>query len=60
MPPGLIAPSVEEEMRSYANRVLVTPFQKLVAATKEPFVQAILDLGVPERTMKSINQPESV
>ncbi|MEH1881023.1 MAG: hypothetical protein V7K78_29570 [Nostoc sp.] len=47
-------------MRSYANRVLVTPFQKLVAATKEPFVQAILDLGVPERTMKSINQPESV
>jgi 2-polyprenyl-6-methoxyphenol hydroxylase-like FAD-dependent oxidoreductase len=48
VPPGMIAPAVEQEMRSYANRVLVPPFQKLVAATKEPFVQAILDLGVPQ------------
>ncbi|MEH2181156.1 FAD binding domain-containing protein [Nostoc sp.] len=54
IPPGLIAPSVEQEMRSYANRVLVTPFQKLVAATKEPFVQAILDLGVPQMTFDRI------
>ncbi|MBW4564931.1 MAG: FAD binding domain-containing protein [Mojavia pulchra JT2-VF2] len=48
IPPGMMAFAVEQEMRSYANRVLVTPFQKLVAATKEPFVQAILDLGVPQ------------
>ncbi|MDZ8261731.1 hypothetical protein [Nostoc sp. ChiQUE01b] len=54
IPPGLIAPSVEQEMRSYANRVLVTPFQKLVAATKEPFVQAILDLGVPQMAFDRI------
>jgi len=26
------------------------PVQKLVAATQEPFVQAILDLGVPQMT----------
>ncbi|MDF5706584.1 MAG: FAD binding domain-containing protein [Nostoc sp. S4] len=48
IPPGMMAVGVEDQMRSYANRVLVTPFQKLIAATKEPFVQAILDLGVPQ------------
>lgn len=48
VPPGLLAPTVEQEMRSYADAVLAPPFQKLVAATKEPFVQAILDLGVPQ------------
>lgn len=48
VPPGLLSPTVEREMRSYAERVLVPPFQKLVAATKEPFVQAVLDLGVPQ------------
>ena len=48
IPPGMMAPDVEQAMRSYANRVLADPFQKLVAATKEPFVQSILDLGVPQ------------
>jgi 2-polyprenyl-6-methoxyphenol hydroxylase-like FAD-dependent oxidoreductase len=48
VPPGLLAPTVEQEMRSYADAVLAPPFQKLVTATKEPFVQAILDLGVPQ------------
>lgn len=48
VPPGMIAPDVEWEMRSYANKVLAPPFQHLVVATKEPFVQAILDLGVPQ------------
>ncbi|MEH2257602.1 FAD binding domain-containing protein [Nostoc sp.] len=52
IPPGMIAPAVEREMRSYANTVLAPPFQKLVAATQEPFVQAILDLGVPQMTFK--------
>ena len=41
-------------MRSYADRVLAPPFQRLVAATKEPFVQAILDLGVPQMAFNSI------
>ena len=50
IPPGMLAPAVEQEMRSYANTVLAPPFQKLVAATQEPFVQAILDLGVPQMT----------
>ncbi len=50
IPPGMLAPTVEQEMRSYANTVLAPPFQKLVAATSEPFVQAILDLGVPQMT----------
>lgn len=46
--PRMIQPTVEQAMRSYADRVLAPPFQKLVAATQEPFVQAILDLGVPQ------------
>lgn len=50
IPPGLLAPDVEQEMRSYANAVLAPPFQKLVRATQEAFVQAILDLGVPQMT----------
>ncbi|MCC5644031.1 FAD binding domain-containing protein [Nostoc sp. CHAB 5824] len=50
IPPGMLAPAVEQEMRLYANTVLAPPFQKLVAATQEPFVQAILDLGVPQMT----------
>ncbi len=50
IPPGLLALDVEQEMRSYANAVLAPPFQKLIAATQEPFVQAILDLGVPQMT----------
>ena len=50
IPPGAIAPEVEKEMRLYAIKVLAPPFKKLVAATPEPFVQAILDLGVPQMT----------
>ncbi|MBW4639503.1 MAG: FAD binding domain-containing protein [Gloeocapsa sp. UFS-A4-WI-NPMV-4B04] len=50
VPPGMLAPAVEQEMRSYADTVLAPPFQKLVAATQEPFVQAILDMGVPQMT----------
>ncbi|MBE9076373.1 FAD-dependent monooxygenase [Romeria aff. gracilis LEGE 07310] len=54
IPPGMMAPKVEQEMRAYASRVLVSPFQKLVAATKEPFVQAILDLGIPQMAFERI------
>ena len=48
IPPGMLAPEVEQQMRGLADNVLAPPFQKLVAATPEPFVQAILDLGVPQ------------
>lgn len=48
IPPGMLALQVEQQMRGLADTVLAPPFQKLVAATPEPFVQAILDLGVPQ------------
>ncbi|MGD1898594.1 MAG: FAD binding domain-containing protein [Phormidesmis sp.] len=48
VPPGMMSAAAEQEMRDYADQVLIAPFQKLVAATKEPFVQSILDLGVPQ------------
>ncbi|NEQ47350.1 MAG: hypothetical protein F6K00_28960 [Leptolyngbya sp. SIOISBB] len=48
VPPDLMAPAVEQAMQAYADQVLAPPFQKLVAATQAPFVQAILDLGVPQ------------
>jgi 2-polyprenyl-6-methoxyphenol hydroxylase-like FAD-dependent oxidoreductase len=54
VPPGMMAPDVEREMRSYANLMLVPLFQKLIAATKEPFVQSILDLGVPQMAFDRI------
>lgn len=54
IPPGLLAADVEQEMRSYADSVLAPPFQKLVAATQEPFVQAILDLGVPQMSFERV------
>ena len=54
IPPGLLAPTVEQEMRSHANTVLAPPFQKLVAATQAPFVQAILDLGVPQMSFGQV------
>jgi 2-polyprenyl-6-methoxyphenol hydroxylase-like FAD-dependent oxidoreductase len=54
VPPGMMAADVEQEMRSYANLMLVPAFQKLIAATQEPFVQSILDLGVPKMTFDRI------
>jgi 2-polyprenyl-6-methoxyphenol hydroxylase-like FAD-dependent oxidoreductase len=54
VPPGMMALGVEQEMRSYANLMLVPAFQKLIAATQEPFVQSILDLGVPQMAFDRI------
>ena len=54
IPPGTIASGIEQQMRLYANQVLAPPFQRLVAATKEPFVQAILDLTVPQMAFNRI------
>lgn len=54
IPPGLMVPDVEQQMRRYADQALARPFQQLVAATEEPFVQAILDLGVPQMAFDRI------
>ncbi|MEM7553834.1 MAG: FAD binding domain-containing protein [Cyanobacteria bacterium P01_A01_bin.84] len=54
IPPGMMGNDIEKEMRQYAECVLVYPFQKLIAATKKPFVQAILDLGVPKMEFERI------
>jgi len=46
VPPGMLAPAVE--MRSYADMVLAPRSRS--CGNSEPFVQAILDLGVPQMT----------
>lgn len=47
IPPGEMHPDAEHAMRTYAGKVLAPPFQQLVAATNQPFVQSILDYGAP-------------
>ena len=54
IPPDMIATSSERTMRDYADLVLVEPFKTLVAATKAPFVQSILDLEVPQMAFATI------
>ena len=54
IPPGMLDSAIEADMRTYANQVLVDPFQRLVEATKEPFVQSILDLSVPQMAFDRI------
>ena len=54
IPPALMAAEVEKDMRNYANLVLAEPFKALIAATKEPFVQSILDLIVPQMAFDNI------
>lgn len=48
LPPGTAAEVVLAEMRRAAQSRLAPTFQRLVAATEEPFLQAILDLQVPK------------
>lgn len=48
LPPGTVDDAVIAEMRGAASRLLAPTFQHLVAATPEPFLQAILDLQVPQ------------
>ncbi|ESA34107.1 2-polyprenyl-6-methoxyphenol hydroxylase-like oxidoreductase [Leptolyngbya sp. Heron Island J] len=48
VPPGLMALAIEQQMRDYASQMLAPPFQTLVQATREPFVQTIRDLGIPQ------------
>jgi 2-polyprenyl-6-methoxyphenol hydroxylase-like FAD-dependent oxidoreductase len=47
VPPGLLSPAAEADVRAAAERFLPPPFRTLVAATAEPFIQTIVDLAVP-------------
>ena len=48
LPPGTPTDAAIAEMRRTSAEVLAPTFQRLVEATDEPFVQAILDLQVPQ------------
>jgi 2-polyprenyl-6-methoxyphenol hydroxylase-like FAD-dependent oxidoreductase len=47
IPPTLIAPEVIAQMRAAAERLLAPWFQRVVAATAQPFLQPIFDLTTP-------------
>lgn len=47
VPPGLLSTGAEADVRAAAERFLPPAFRDLVAATREPFLQAIQDLVVP-------------
>ena len=47
IPPNRIRPEVMAAMREDADRLLAPPFAEAVRKTREPFLQAILDLEVP-------------
>jgi 2-polyprenyl-6-methoxyphenol hydroxylase-like FAD-dependent oxidoreductase len=48
IPPGALHPEQESRQREIAERVLPPAFKELLRATKEPFVQAIMDLACPQ------------
>ncbi len=48
VPPGTLHPEQECKQRKIAERVLPPAFKELLRATKEPFVQAIMDLACPQ------------
>ncbi|HYO80500.1 MAG TPA: FAD binding domain-containing protein [Bryobacteraceae bacterium] len=48
IPPGSIHPDEERKQREIADRLLPQTFRSLLQATREPFVQAIMDLGCPQ------------
>ena len=48
VPPGTLHPEQESKQRKIAERVLPPAFKELLRATKEPFVQAIMDLACPQ------------
>ena len=47
IPPNVIRSEVMATMRDDAERLLAPPFAEVVRNTREPFIQAILDLDVP-------------
>src|SRR5258707_4483734 len=48
IPPGALHLEQESRQRKIAERVLPPPFKELLRSTKEPFVQAIMDLACPQ------------
>jgi len=48
IPPGALHPEQERKQREVAERVLPPAFKELLRATKEPFVQAIMDMACPQ------------
>ena len=48
IPPGALHPEQESRQRKIAERVLPPAFKELLRATKEPFVQAVMDLACPQ------------
>jgi FAD binding domain-like len=48
IPPGELHPEQEEKQRAIAESVLPPVFKSVLNATKEPFVQAIMDLARPQ------------
>jgi 2-polyprenyl-6-methoxyphenol hydroxylase-like FAD-dependent oxidoreductase len=48
IPPGALHPEQENKQRTIAERVLPPAFKELLRATREPFVQAIMDLACPQ------------
>jgi 2-polyprenyl-6-methoxyphenol hydroxylase-like FAD-dependent oxidoreductase len=47
VPQGFVAPGMAEWLHEQAGRILPPVFSRLVGATREPFVQTIHDLAVP-------------
>ena len=48
IPPGALHPDQERKLRELGERTLPPAFKELLRATKEPFVQAIMDLACPQ------------
>jgi 2-polyprenyl-6-methoxyphenol hydroxylase-like FAD-dependent oxidoreductase len=48
IPPGALHPEQEAKQRKIAEKVLPPAFKQLVKATKQPFVQAIMDMACPQ------------
>lgn len=48
IPPGELHPEQEQKQRAIAESVLPSVFKSVLNATKEPFVQAIMDLACPQ------------
>lgn len=51
IPPNRIRPAVMDRMRADADRLLAPQFAEVVRHTKQPFIQAILDLETPRMAL---------
>lgn len=54
LPPGAVKESDYQALCSDAKEMAAPTFQKLLEATEEPFVQAILDLQVPQMVFNRV------